>query len=108
MALSYVDDSSFQAEVLDSDVPVLVDFTATWCGPCKAIAPKLEKLAGEYEGQLRIVKVDVDKSRKTAQAYNVRNIPNLQVFSGGSVVGQRIGNVRERDLVSLIQEGLEA
>lgn len=106
MALPYVDDSSFKAEVLDADVPVLVDFTATWCQPCKAIAPKLEKLAGEYEGKLRIVKLDVDKCRSTAQAYNVRNIPNLQIFSGGSVVGQRIGNVRERDLVDLIGTAL--
>ncbi|MCP4803878.1 MAG: thioredoxin [Proteobacteria bacterium] len=97
-----VGDADFQSEVLDNDTPVLVDFWATWCAPCRALAPKIEKLAAEYGGKLKVVKVDIDKNRKTAMSYNVRSIPTVLVFKGGDVVGHKVGNVPEADLASLV------
>jgi thioredoxin 1 len=90
--ITHADDASFQADVLDSDLPVLVDFWAVWCGPCRAIAPHLEVLAEELHGQVKIVKVDVDKSQQVAAAYGIRSIPTLLVFKRGQVVDQMVGN----------------
>jgi thioredoxin 1 len=85
-------DSSFQSDVLDSDVPVLVDFWAEWCGPCRAIAPHVESIASEFEGKARVVKVDIDANPKTAASYGVRSIPTLLLFKGGEVVDHLVGN----------------
>ena len=104
--VNYVNDGNFQNEVLEADTPVLVDFTATWCGPCKALAPKLDALAGEYEGRARVVKVDIDQSRKTAMSYNVRSVPTLLLFKNGQVTGQLIGNVGKDKLASLVDDAL--
>ena len=93
--VSNVNDTNFGAEVLSSDKPVLVDFWAVWCQPCKAVAPKVENIAKSYPDTLKVVKVDVDSSPKTAMAYNVRSIPTLLVFKKGQVVGQVIGNQDE-------------
>ena len=104
--VNYVNDGNFQNEVLEAETPVLVDFTATWCGPCKALAPKLDALAGEYEGRARVVKVDIDQSRKTVMSYNVRSVPTLLLFKNGQVTGQLIGNVGKDKLASLVDDAL--
>lgn len=82
---------NFQAEVLESDVPVLIDFWAEWCMPCKMIAPVLEELASEYDGRLKIGKVDVDSQGELAGQYNIVSIPTLLVFSNGEIVQQHVG-----------------
>ncbi len=84
-------DANFQQEVLDSDLPVLVDFWAEWCMPCKAIAPMVHKLAEELEGQLKVVKLDVQTNMNTAMTHRVSNIPTLLVFKGGEEVGRKVG-----------------
>lgn len=88
-----VTDENFQSEVVESDVPVLVDFWATWCGPCRMIAPSIEELANEYEGRVKVVKVDVDNAQKTAQGFGIRSIPTLLIFQDGKVADQLVGAV---------------
>jgi thioredoxin 1 len=90
-SLAQVDGSTFQAEVLGSPIPVLVDFWAEWCGPCKAIAPVLDQLATEFAGKLKIVKVNVDEAPDLAQNFGIRSIPTLLVFKGGVVADQAVG-----------------
>lgn len=94
-----IDDATFQAEVLNSSTPVLVDFWAIWCGPCKMIAPVVEELANEYNGKLKVTKMDVDANPQTAMQYGIRSIPTLLVFKGGQVVEQIIGAVPKRHLI---------
>ena len=94
-----VDDANFQAEVLSSEKPVLVDFWAIWCGPCKMIAPLVEELAGEYDGKLKVAKMDVDANPRTAMQFGIRSIPTLLVFKGGQVVEQIVGAVPKRHLL---------
>lgn len=96
--LKDINDSSFEAEVLKSTTPVLVDFWAPWCGPCKSIAPVLDELASEFAGKLRIVKVNVDENPQTPTKYGVRGIPNLIIFKGGQVVEQIVGAVPKDQL----------
>ena len=97
-----VGDTDFKAEVLDSDVPVLVDFWAPWCGPCKSIAPVLEELSTTYEGKIKIVKINVDDNPKSPAEYNVKGIPNLVFFKGGKQVNQIVGAVPKDKLVAAI------
>ncbi|MEB3753659.1 thioredoxin [Acinetobacter sp. MD2(2019)] len=99
-------DADFQNDVLDAETPVLVDFWAAWCGPCKAIAPVLEDLSREYEGKVKVVKVDVTACEQTAVNYNIRNIPALLLFKNGEVVAQQIGAVPRSKLVSFIDENI--
>ncbi len=99
-----VSDSTFDAEVIKSGTPVLVDFWAPWCGPCKAIAPVVEQLTGEYDGRLKVVKVNVDDNKEAAMRYNVRGIPNLVLFKNGEVVEQIIGAVAKQKLVDAISK----
>lgn len=99
-------DADFQNDVLNSETPVLVDFWAGWCGPCKAIAPVLEDLSREYDGKIKVAKVDVTANEETAVKYNIRNIPALLLFKNGEVVAQQIGAVPRSKLVSFIDENI--
>lgn len=99
-------DATFDQEVLKSDVPVLVDFWAEWCGPCRAIGPSIDALATEYAGKAKIGKVDVDANGSTAMRYNVRSIPTLLVFKGGQVVQQLIGSAGKSDIAKMIDAQL--
>lgn len=94
--LVQLQDATFDKEVLKSDTPVLVDFWAVWCGPCKAIAPFVEELATRYKGKLKVGKLDVDEHQQVPQAYGIRSIPTLLVFKGGRVVDTVIGADRAR------------
>lgn len=98
---------NFQTEVIDSDVPVLVDFWATWCGPCRAVAPIIDELAAEYEGKLKVGKVDVDAEQQLAGDFGVRSIPTLLIFNGGKLAEQLVGAVPKSELVDKLQGILE-
>lgn len=101
-----VGDSSFKNEVIDSNTPVLVDFWATWCAPCRAIAPALEDLATQYKGKVKIAKVDVDENQGVAQQYGIRSIPTLLMFKGGKVVEQLVGAVPKAKLEDTLKKVL--
>ena len=105
-AVTDIKDSEFEAQVLKSGEPVLVDFWAEWCGPCKMIAPALEELAGTYEGRAKIVKVNVDHNRASAMKYHVRSIPMLLLFKDGQIHSQQIGAVGKAQLAQLIDKAL--
>jgi thioredoxin 1 len=99
-----VSDQNFDAEVIASELPVLVDFWAEWCGPCKMIAPVVEELANTYAGRVKVTKLDVDSNPETAGKYGIRSIPTLLIFKGGKPVGQVVGAVPK----SMLQQRLEA
>lgn len=104
--ITQVEDTDFEAEVIKSQVPVLVDFWAPWCGPCKSIAPLIEALAKEYEGKLKVTKLNVDDNPTTPSRYGVRGIPNLMIFKEGAVKEQFVGAVTRRRLVDAIERTL--
>ena len=108
LAVKEVTDSTFDSEVLQSQVPVLVDFWATWCGPCRMIAPVVEELAKQYEGKLKFTKVDVDNNTRIATKYDIRSIPSLYIFKGGKVVQTIIGAVPKNQLVTALEGVLAA
>ncbi len=104
----HVTDATFETEVLKSAQPVLIDFWAPWCAPCRAIAPVLEDLAGEYAGRLKVVKINVDDNPQTPARYGVRGIPNLLIIKGGQVKDQIIGAVPKGQLVRALDGALAA
>ncbi|WP_408956112.1 thioredoxin [Natroniella sp. ANB-PHB2] len=95
-------ENDFEKEVINSEKPVLVDFWAPWCGPCKAIAPVLDEIADEYEDKVKVVKVNVDDNQKLAQEYQVTSIPNIIFFKGGEEVEQQVGFASKEGLISKI------
>jgi thioredoxin 1 len=104
--ITQVGDTDFEAEVIKSQLPVLVDFWAPWCGPCKSIAPLIEALAKEYEGKLKVTKLNVDDNPTTPSRYGVRGIPNLMIFKDGTVKEQIVGAVPRGKLVDAIERTL--
>jgi len=102
----HISDTSFEQDVLKAPRPVLIDFWAEWCGPCKAIAPMLNDLAEEYRDKLTIVKLNVDENPKTSQRFNVRSIPTLILFKNGQVEGQKVGALRKSDLAAFLDSKL--
>ena len=101
-------DSSFEEDVINSERPVLIDFWAEWCGPCKMIAPTLDAIADEYKDRLKVVKVNVDENPQTPMKYNVRSIPTLILMKGSSVEGQQIGAVGRGRLAAFIDQHVGA
>jgi thioredoxin 1 len=104
--VSHVSDAQFEDQVLKSDGPVLVDFWAEWCGPCKMISPLLDDLAASYGGRLKVAKVNIDQNQKTPRDYNVRSIPTLMVFKDGKVQATQIGAVSRTQLTQIIDKAI--
>ena len=102
----HTSDADFAKQVLESQEPVLVDFWATWCGPCKAIAPSLDALASQYKGKVKVAKLNIDEEQKTAQAYGIRSIPTLLLFKGGKVIEQVVGAVPKARLEETFKKAL--
>ena len=101
-----ITDQNFQSEVLASDLPVLIDFWATWCGPCRAIAPVVEELAKEYKGKVKVGKMDIDAQQDTPAKYGVMSIPTLLLFKNGQVADQIVGAVPKAKLDQMIKRSL--
>lgn len=105
-ALTNVSDANFDEEVLQASTPVLVDYWAAWCGPCKMIAPVLEELATEYGDKIKICKMDVDANKETPAKYNIRGIPTLMIFKGGNAEGTKVGALSKAQLKDFIDSNL--
>ncbi|MFL2980644.1 MAG: thioredoxin TrxA [Methylophilaceae bacterium] len=105
-SISHLTDETFEEEVLQSNLPVLVDYWAEWCGPCKMIAPILDSLTDEYEGKLKISKLNIDDNQKTPQKYGVRGIPTLMIFKNGNVEATKVGALSKSQLTAFIDSNL--
>ena len=104
--IQYVTDASFKSDVLDSAVPVLVDYWAEWCGPCKMIAPILDEVAKEYGSRIKIAKLNIDENPKTPGEYGVRGIPTLMLFKGGNIEATKVGALSKSQLTAFIDSNL--
>ena len=104
--IQHVTDDTFEPEVLKSTLPVLVDYWAEWCGPCKAIAPVLEELAKEYSGKLKIAKVDVDSNTEIPKNYNIRGIPTLMLFKNGNMEAMKVGAMSKSQLTAFLDSNI--
>jgi thioredoxin 1 len=105
-AIVHVSDTSFEQEVIGADLPVLVDFWAPWCGPCKMIAPILDDLAEQFEGKLKVTKLNVDDNKEVAAKFNVRGIPTLIIFKNGAAHATKVGAVSKAQLVDFINSAI--
>lgn len=103
MATTSVNDAEFENEVLQSDSPVLVDFWAEWCGPCKALSPLLDEVAGEMDGKIKVVKVNIEEAPEAPTKYGVRGVPTLMIFKNGQVVDTRVGGMPKGQLAEWIE-----
>jgi len=104
--ISQISDSSFEQDVLQSDTPVLVDYWAEWCGPCKMVAPVLEEIAKEYSGRLKICKLNIDENEATPPKYGIRGIPTLMLFKNGNVEATKVGALSKSQLAAFIDSNL--
>ena len=104
--IHHVSDATFEPEVLKSDVPVLVDYWAEWCGPCKAIAPVLDEVAKEYSGKLKVDKVNVDENQEIPKKYGIRGIPTLMLFKNGNVEAQKVGSLSKSQLTAFLDSNI--
>ena len=102
----HVTDGSFEEDVLNSDVPVLVDYWAEWCGPCKVIAPVLEEIANEYDGKMKICKLDIDENEATPPKYGIRGIPTLMLFKDGNVEATKVGALSKSQLTAFLDSNI--
>jgi thioredoxin 1 len=105
-SISHLTDENFEEEVVQSNIPVLVDYWAEWCGPCKMIAPILDSLTDEYAGKLKISKINIDENQKTPQKYGVRGIPTLMIFKNGNVEATKVGALSKSQLTAFIDSNL--
>lgn len=105
--ITHISDASFEAEVLNADGPVLIDYWAEWCAPCKMIAPILDELAAQYAGRIKIVKLDIEENPLTPPKYGIRGIPTLMLFKNGKVEDTKVGAVSKSQLASFIESHLE-
>ena len=105
-ATASVTDASFQADVLESDVPVLVDFWAPWCGPCRMVAPVVDEISEQYEGKIKVVKLNTDENPNIASQYGIRSIPTLMIFKGGQRVDMVVGAVPKTTLANTLEKYL--
>ena len=105
-SIEHVTDDSFEPEVLQSDLPVLVDYWAEWCGPCKQIAPILDEVAKEYEGRLRVAKINVDENRQVPARFGIRGIPTLMLFRNGNVEDTRVGALSKSQLTAFLDSNI--